>query len=327
MSSQRSTRESPSQRRVRILLALLEAGRATTRELSAKMGVSQRTVRQDLKHLSAVAPIAPEGERRARRWYFRPESRTKHLGILDRVALELGRQSTAFLSGTALEPILDVRPLDGVPDAYARNLDRKLRFKQEPARAYGHQREVIDQVLDALLRERALTVEYQSVDGPRTFTDLVALTLVVYRRALYLLCREREEGSLGPVLRLAIHSFVDVGVGQATDYPRDWDPDAHLRPWLGIGSDGAPDEVVLEFTANAALLVRARIWHPSQHLEDLGTGGLRLTMTTGGPQLIPMILQWGPECTVIAPASLRDAVVQQLRRGLAKYAAEGEESD
>ncbi len=324
MNSQRRFRESPSQRRVRILLALVEAGRATTRELSTKLGIAQRTVRQDLKHLSEVAPIAPEGERRERRWSFHPERRTKYLGILDRIALELGRQATAFLSGTALEPIRDVRPLDDIPGPYARNLDRKLRFKEEPARNYGPKRDLLDQVLDGLLRERALRLDYHALDGPRRYDDLVALTLVVYKRAVYLLCRERVNGALsGPIRRLAVDRFVNIEVGDAVDYPRDWNPDTDLSPYFGIGTGDGIDQIVLEFTPKVATFVRARLWHPTQRLETLPNEGVRLSMSTGGPELIPFILEWGAECTVVAPTKLREVVVQQLRKNLAQYVAVG----
>jgi len=324
MSAQSRLRESPSQRRVRILLALVEAGRATTRELSTKLGIAQRTVRQDLKHLSAVAPIAPEGERRERRWTFHPDRRTKYLGILDRISLELGRQATAFLSGTALEPIRDVRPLDDIPGPYARNLDRKLRFKEEPARSYGPKRDLLDQILDGLLRERSLAVDYHALDGERRYDDLIALTLVVYKRAVYLLCQERINGALcGPVRRLAVDRFVHIEVGDSIEYPRHWNPDTALGPYFGIGTGETIDEIVLEFTPKAAQYVRARLWHPTQRLEDRPHGAIRLTMSTGGPELVPFILEWGAECTVVAPTKLREVVVHQLRKSLAQYVAEG----
>lgn len=311
---------SPSNRTarcVRALLFLLERGRATTAEVAHEVGATVRQTREDLKLLADVAPIESVGERERRVWIAQPGTAVRGLALLDRISLELGREMGGFLRGTAIaEGLSDFAPLDGVPARFASHIDRKFRLRAEPSRSYSDCTETLDGVLDALLREFEVDLEYESRRGLRTFPRLQPLSLVLYRRAVYLLARPAGSDR---VLRLPIERIRSAKRGAGFSYPADWDPDAELRPWFGIISGNAPERIVLRFTPKVRHLVHARVWHPSQELTDGPDGSVTLCMWSGGRELVRFCLEWGENCVVVEPAWLRDEVVRELRAALERY--------
>jgi predicted DNA-binding transcriptional regulator YafY len=71
--------------------------------------------------------------------------------------------------------------------------------------------------------------------------------------------------------------------------------------------------VVIEFSAERAAFVRARVWHPTQVFEELPDGRVRLTFTCAS--LIPVVswvLEWGPHARAIEPPALVAEIVGEL---------------
>ena len=188
----------------------------------------------------------------------------------------------------------------------------------EPARSYEGQAELLDDLLDALLRELRVDLLHRSAGGePREHRDLEPLTLVIYRRALYLVVRRPDGG----IRRFALDRIESVTKGGPFDYPESWDPDLELADSFGFFSDGEPERVRLVFTQRVAPYVRARRWHPSQRLKDLPDGGIELTMTTCGRELIRFVLEWGAQCRVVEPGWLVGEVKGELERAASSYSA------
>ena len=81
----------------------------------------------------------------------------------------------------------------------------------------------------------------------------------------------------------------------------------YIEGSFGIFQGGEPTRVVAEFTGWAAELVRERRWHPTQTLEVLDGGVVRLSMTlTNLVEVERWLLSWGDHVTVQEPPSLRD---------------------
>ena len=246
------------------------------------------------------------------------------LGVGDALALEFGRQLLGFLGGTdfsrwmtglqeRLGPALSPAAAD-----QAATLSRRILYLSEPSRRYEAQDDVIDEILFTLLRERELRVEHEGSGGRRTYDHLQPLGLVMYRRALYLVVREPEAGT---VLRLAVDRISDARRLPASfTYPEGFDLAAELGRGFGIFQEGEPERVVLRFVPRVARLVRSRVWHSTQELEDLPDGGVELHMTTCGRELVRLVLEFGETVEVVAPVALRDQVARELRNALAYYA-------
>lgn len=287
--------------------------------IAEALNLDARLVLSDLKEIEEHGRVRRVGEGRQQQWESicaPPAPRAIH----DKIAMRLGREVLVFLEGTAFTEVYE-RFGDG-PDVgrLGENLDRKFVHLQEPARSYQAQTEVLDTILDGLLRGRVLTVRYR-VKGDETAHRIRPLTLVVYRRALYLLALGTGEN----VERLPVDRITDATAGEPFEYPADWDPHAELAPYFGIYKSGSPERIVLRFAAAKADLVRARKWHPTQTQSDLPDGRVQVVMRAGGLELVRFVLEWGPHCEVVGPTWLREAVITELRGALDQYGSGAQE--
>ncbi len=83
----------------------------------------------------------------------------------------------------------------------------------------------------------------------------------------------------------------------------------------GVVSDAEPWDVVIEFEARAAVRVRESHCRATQSLTTLPDGRVRLTLGLNShDEIIPWILSWGPEATVIAPDRLSQEIAALSRR-------------
>lgn len=306
---------------VRLLLWMLARGSATKAEVARHLGVEPRLAREDLHLLAGIVDgLHTSGQGRNTRWIVDPTMARRHLGVLDRVSLLLGRELASFLEGTALHDGIDRVGRDAeavIRGRWDRNLSRKLRALHEPGRSYTDRTEVLDTVLDALLRERGLRLQYGAdPSAARWLEPQQALTLVLYRRALYLLARPAEGG---PTRRLSVTKIHAALLDGPLPYPTDWDPDAELRGWFGIHAGGRRGHIVIDFAPEVAHYVAARRWGEDQVLRPTTGGGIRLEMDSGGPELVRWVLEWGDRARVVGPDWLREEVRAQLGRACALY--------
>jgi predicted DNA-binding transcriptional regulator YafY len=307
-----------TERAVRLLHFLQTRGRTTTVLAAAHLKTTRRQALSDLQCLATMAPIRRVGEGRDAEWLLDPLDGALNLGFLDGLALQVGRDATSFLEGTALAISLERATLAApdVPPRYARNLDRKLRFKLEPKRRFAGLEEEFDTLLDGLLRERRLSFGYEGPRRTRRFEQFQPLTLVTFRQGVYLFGRE---GDAPLVRRLAVDRIRDCEVGEPFEYPADWRPDPELARWFGIDTQGGVDDVELRFDARVARYVLDRDWHATARFDRHPDGGVTLYMRTGGAELLSFVLEWGERVEVIRPARLRDEVQRVLRAALARY--------
>jgi len=298
-----------AERIARLCRQLVTAGRV--RRADCNQSVGGRQADEDLELIKRVWDLSPVGEGRNTEWVLAP-STVRAAGIVDRIALTLGRDLAAFLRETPLHGALDRAAEDPTKGLRRyRNVERKFYFLSEPAREYAGQDEVLWEVLDALLRDRLLKVSYAGSCYPRFH----ALSLVIYRRALYLFGVAEAEEVVLAVDRIEFAEALD----EAVDYPSSWDPAEHFRGAFGIAPTGVPEWVVLRFDEKGARYVRERSFHSTQHLADLPDGGVELRFKASGLELPRFVLEWGPRCRVIEPEWLREEVRRQLAAALRQY--------
>ena len=80
------------------------------------------------------------------------------------------------------------------------------------------------------------------------------------------------------------------------------------------------DQVTIDFAASVASRIRESYWHPSQQLEPLDNGGVRLRVSL--PSLLeitPWVRGWGPEAVVIEPPELREEIASSMAAAAANY--------
>ncbi len=141
-------------------------------------------------------------------------------------------------------------------------------------------------------------------------------TLLPYLKSWYLVgyCHLRREIRMFKADR--IESLARTG--EQFDLPESFDLAGYLGQTWGLlrGEAGEPEEVVLEFSPDAGRWVRDEEWHPSQRVEDLPDGRVRLHFYVGiTPELRRWVLGFGRQARVIRPDSLA-AWVREEARGM-----------
>jgi predicted DNA-binding transcriptional regulator YafY len=115
----------------------------------------------------------------------------------------------------------------------------------------------------------------------------------------------------------ALSRFRSVAArGQRFVRPKDYHPLEFVKDGFGITRGEKPVHVRLWFSPKVATYVKKRVWHPSQMVRELADGAVEIQLvTTGRKELIRWILSWTPDVKVLAPAELRERLLERLQAG------------
>jgi proteasome accessory factor B len=302
------------------LLHALESSRhgATIDALASDLDVTTRTIRRDLAALQEAGfALYDERDDNGRvRW--RIDGQAFHglesgFTLPELCALYLSRNLLEAVAGTPfqrdltnafarLEKMLSPRMrqfLDRLPSVLA--------AKPGPrARGASTSPDIVSRLLEATLHFRVTTMTYHSVSSKRVKEYLVhPYRLAFALGGLYLLAYVPEYKS---VRTFAIDRITSVTLEKQTFTPKQDIGDDVFANSLGVNT-GPAERVELEFAADVAPYVRARVWHASQDVRENGDGGVRLTMDVCHDwALRSWILSWGPFARVVSPAPLARAI-------------------
>jgi len=110
------------------------------------------------------------------------------------------------------------------------------------------------------------------------------------------------------------------GTGQTFTKSKKFSLQNHLKDSLGVFSAKGKHNIRLWFDKFAAQLVRERVWHSSQQIQEL-TGGeieFRLTLSSLN-EIEPWILSWGSHAQVLGPPELVRRVADNAQKQLIRY--------
>jgi predicted DNA-binding transcriptional regulator YafY len=300
-------------------------------KLAALRGVHQRTIRRDLEALGRAGfPLWDDKTNGTSMWKLRakPFARLEEtgLGIMELSALYFSRALVTSLAGDPLHDDLDraFGKLErALPPGCRTFLDRLPTLMA--AKAGGHKRrderklqEVVSRGIDASLRHRRIIIRYASASSRRTKDYTVEPLRFAYALGgLYLQAFVPEYGE---VRTFAVERIRTLAVLDEQFQPRPLpvEPFGHS---MGVFS-GTPEEVVIEFDADAAPYIREREWHRTQQLTDRPDGSVvvRLHVCVDQP-LKQWVLGFGPAARVVAPDRLAAEIFENADRMRARYAA------
>jgi len=107
------------------------------------------------------------------------------------------------------------------------------------------------------------------------------------------------------------------------DRPVEFDPEEYLEGSFGVFKGQEDFEVVIQFDAWAADLLRGRRWHPSQEVIEFPKGGLRMRLRLNNiDEIESWVLSWGPHAMVIRPKALADRTKAAAEAMIKLYAVE-----
>ena len=287
------------------------------RKLAQEFELCTRTAKRDLDFMKYRLNLPIEYDSRRNGFYYTaPVEQFPGLAVTEGelFALLVAHKAIAQYSGTPFARPLDTafRKLSGQlgqsADFTLSNLDEVLSFR--PFAPEDADLEDFEIITRALRQRRALGFQYRNVGAPKAARRLV--------HPYHLACIENQWYLFAfDVKRQAMRTFALMRMrnleirAEQFELPRKFDPNEYLRGSLGVFKGGGDYEIVIEFDAWAADLLRGRRWHASQELTELGNGRMRLRLRLNNiEEAERWVLSWGSHATVTAPPALVERMLR-----------------
>lgn len=312
------------------ILRAVESARAgvTIHQLATNADVTTRTIRRDLQALQEAGfAIFDEGEENeTKKWKLDTQpfrSVQEGLSVSDVAALYLSRSIVEALSGWPLvdelvnalakiERSLNPRILE-----FLSTLPQVVSTKAGPRAgetAAARLAPMTRKLFDAVRDRRIVTMGYFSARSNRAKN----YTVEPYRIALandgvYLVAfvPAYDEFRTFAVERIQKLSIADDTFRKTRELPADLFASSMGVFW------GEPETVVVEFAARLAPYAQGRLWHPSQELEVLADGRVKITLQVSNDwALRSWILSFGSGVKVVTPKTLADEIRSEHEKAL-----------
>jgi proteasome accessory factor B len=313
------------------VLHALESSRhgAAIDALAEELDVTTRTIRRDLAALQEAGfPLYDERDEEGRvRWRLDGQvlkGLETGFTLAELCALYLSRNMLEAVAGSPFQRDLRLafsrleKMLSPRMRQFLDRLPTVLAAKPGPrARSGESSEDIVARLLEATLHFRVATMRYHSVSSGRVKDyELHPYRLALAQGALYLLAYVPEYEA---VRTFAVDRIAAVSLEKQTFTPKQQVGDDVFANSLGVNT-GPPERVDIEFEANVAPYVAARVWHTSQQVRQNGNGSLLLSMNVCHDwALRSWILSWGPFARVLTPSSLAKDVRADFEAAHARY--------
>lgn len=317
----------------------------TLAEVAAHLAITPRSARRYLRELqgrkSCDIDLESVHKRGQKHWRIPAMDvprrvavrRTQAYALLAaRPLFETMRGSTVYQEiDLAAESLIGVarRPGRG-PNAgmLGDELERRFRYVPFAPKDYTARSEDLDNLFHAVADLRPVGMRYPTGSGDALATGpggservtIHPYALVLYKEAIYVLGYDLAQGEI----RTFDLDFVrDARVEQAQHFelPADFSVDDYAQGQFGLWRNrGVTTDAIIDFDAPIAPQLSSRRIHPSQRLEPLPGGGVRMQLSLGDPsELAAWVLGFGSLAVVREPKALRDQVQSTLAAALVRY--------
>ena len=324
-SSSEASRRPDSQQLVRqwALLRLLSdaAQPYSVKQLADQLGVSKATIERDLATLERDFAVIEESAGKQKKTY-RIDRRIRALetltfGTTELLALYAANASLQAMAGTPIHEDLRavLTKIRGfLSPRHNGGLDALAKMFVPHARGYvdyAPQRELIDQLVDAIARRRICKLTYHAAWKGTTRThEARPLRLLWHKSALYLFA---SLGGHDRITTLAVQRIRELEMSAKTFVPPKLDIDDHVSKAFGIFVSDQEEEVEVLFDKEIAWRVEERTFHPDEEKQRDADGRLRYRVRSSAQwEIIPWVQSFGALAELVKPeswrASLRDNV-------------------
>lgn len=285
-ASKGTDRRPDSQQLVRqwsLLRLLSESPRSwSVKELSEQLQVSKATVDRDLATLERDFALVEESVGKQKKVY-KIDTKIRALetltfGVTELLALYAAQQSLGGLAGTPVHDDLSsvATKIRGfLSPRHNGGLNAMSRVFLEHTRGhvdYGHQRELIDDLVNAIAQRKRCQLTYHAPSKGTTRTHAARpLRLVWHRSALYLFACL---GSHERIATLAVQRIQALEVLAETFAAPRLDVDEHVSKAFGIFVSDREEDVEILFDKEIAWKVEERTFHPRETKERRPDGSL-----------------------------------------------------
>ena len=301
----------------------------TIQKLAALEAVHHRTIRRDIEALSKAGfPLYDDKVNGTTMWKLRAKPfrglEETGLGVTELCALYFSRSILQALTGAPFEDDVArafMKLERALPVASRKFLDRFPTLLKAKASGRKKQderktREIIARAIDASLRQRRVTMKYDSASSGRAKEYKIdPLRLSYADGGIYLIAWVEEYAQ---VRTFAVERIRTLAVLDERFEPRPL-PAEPFADSLGVHT-GKPLAIEVEFEASVADYVSGRDWHRSQEIDRRPDGSLlvRLNVCDDRP-LRSWIHSFGPLARVVAPARLAQEIFEEIDEARQRY--------
>jgi predicted DNA-binding transcriptional regulator YafY len=194
---------------------------------------------------------------------------------------------------------------------------------------YRRRVDVIDGLQTGILQARLVKYVYRSASGREERGVCAPHGIVIYRNGIYVIGRlaktAEAAASSGAVVSRPIERFISAKpiAGSRFVKPKALRTEQSFDGAFGIVLGGtAPKRVVIEFSAKVRANILDRTFHPSQRVERLPDGRVRLRFDVRNLfEVAAWVYQWGPHAKVLEPPTLVAKVAADLKAAAEGYQA------
>jgi predicted DNA-binding transcriptional regulator YafY len=299
--------------------------------------VTARSMRRYLAELRRELDIEPAGpgRGRAQRWRIAPAEMLRRVAVRRTQAYALLAARTLFapLQGSALYEEIDLAaqhligiarrpgrgPNAGVTDAH---LEERFVYLPFAPKDYAAHSEALDDLFQAVADLRPLSCRYpRPADGKLERLVVHPYAMILYKDAVYFIGRDQQRATVRTFLLDQLRD-TSCATTERFTLPSDFRVERFWQGQFGIWAGGDPTEVVVDFEPSVADYLRTRKVHPSQRIEPLRGGGVRLRMLIGElTEVATWVLGFGAMAKVRRPPELADRVRAELQAACDRYQA------
>lgn len=178
---------------------------------------------------------------------------------------------------------------------------------------YGPFQTILQQLLTAIETRHVCEIRYASDKNPERTHEMAVTGMVSGRQALYVrgwCVFPKGKVTARHPLFLAVHRIREVIPTRRIHVLSSPSED------VGFGiMEGEAFAVRVQFTADAALYVRERVFSPDQRIEDVGTeGSIILSFTARSePEVLSWVMSFGSKAQALAPAWLVQEIYAEAK--------------
>lgn len=316
----------PLARMLKIHEMLAHEGYPNCTTIATEFEVSYKTAQRDLDFMrdQMMLPIDYNGNQRGF-YYTKPVSSFPPVSISEGelIALLVAQKSLEQYKGTAFE-----KPIQSAFEKMSSSMGQEGLFSiQEvseaisfrPVGAAIQDLKIFDILSKAVLNQTTLEFDYHKLTGSKSERRRVEpYHLGCINNQWYLVGRDLVRASLRTfaLTRLTNPKLLNTRFKRPKDFSIADMMDGSFSAFEAPKSS----RVVIRLDAFAARLAAERVWHKSQKLRPLASGGAELTLEVGlAPDLENWILGWGNHAKVLEPHALCERIASIARSMALQY--------
>lgn len=298
-------------------------------ELADTLQCNVRTIYRDIDALvEAGFPITDNKTDTGVRYMFTEQYRLNlklHFSPMELIALHFAAQTFSALDGTVFHDSLDsIRKkveatMTDRHREYAGAIENTFQATFRPARNYSNFREIIDAINNSLIEKRALRISYQSPNArEQVEREIEPYRLWLINGALYLIAYCCLRGEVRTFLVDRIKSFEVTERRYEID--KNFIFDNYTRQGFKALGGMGDYEVVVRVHPLLTPQMTEQTWHPTQKVEKLDDGWLRVSFHLNALDEIKSWVQgYAPYIIVERPPELIEEILEAFKSAIECY--------